>query len=121
MPCAVLLNKYNTIAMVVESKTKYGTNNYTISTVYSDDNWSYNLGIDEEGPSDKQRDMWKGSSPYIKQFPSGETVMSYGNSSNFLVRLGDAQGTDVLHAVSPFGKGVKGCLGLSGARMAPMS
>ena len=111
MPCAVLLNKYNTIAMVVESKTKYGTNNYTISTVYSDDNWSYNLGIDEEGPSDKQKDMWKGSSPYIKQFPSGETVMSYGNSSNFLVRLGDAKARTFYTPYLPFGKGVKGCWG----------
>ncbi len=111
MPCAVLLNKYNTIAMVVESKRRYNTNDYAISTVYSNDNWSHNLSIDEEGPSDKQKDLWLGSSPYIKQFPSGETVVSYGRNSNFMIRLGDAKARKFYEPYMPFGKEVKGCWG----------
>lgn len=79
--------------------------------VYSDDNWSHNLGIDEEGPVDKQKDLWKGSSPYLKQFPSGETVLSYGNSSNFLVRLGDAKARNFYTPYMPFGRETKGCWG----------
>lgn len=111
MPCALVLNKYNTIAMAVESKIRYNTSNFKISMVYSDDNWSHTLGIDEEGPSDKKKDMWNGSAPYLKQFPSGETVLSYNASSHFQVRLGDAKARTFYTPYLPFGKSVKGCWG----------
>ncbi len=101
MPCALLLNKYN-----------------TISVAYSDDNWARTLGIDEEGPSDKQKDLWNGGAPYLKQFPSGETILSYNAQNVYQIRLGDAKARKFYNPCLPFGKemtGVWGSLELDGS------
>ncbi len=90
MPCAILLGNSNTIALAMESM--FPSNNKDvlyITTAYSDDNWAVGLGIDEEGPADKQQNMFKGAAPYLRQFPSGETILSY-NQKRFQIRLGDS-------------------------------
>ncbi len=92
MPVAVLLNNSNTIAVVSESKFMSGTKEiYYITMGFSDDNWAKELGIDEEGPVDKLKNMFLGSAPYLRQFPSGETVLANGRSGDLMVRLGDAE------------------------------
>lgn len=118
MPCALLLNKYNTIAVAMESKVFYGVDYYNISVAYSDDNWARTLGIDEEGPSDKQKDLWNGGAPYLKQFPSGETILSYNAQNVYQIRLGDAKARKFYNPCLPFGKemtGVWGSLELDGS------
>ena len=118
MPCALLLNKYNTIAVAMESKVFYGVDYYNISVAYSDDNWARTLGIDEEGPSDKQKDLWNGGAPYLKQFPSGETILSYNAKNVYQIRLGDAKARKFYNPCLPFGKemtGVWGSLELDGS------
>ena len=118
MPCALLLNKYNTIAVAMESKAFYGVDYYNISVAYSDDNWSRTLGIDEEGPSDKQKDLWNGGAPYLKQFPSGETILSYNARNVYYIRLGDAKARKFYNPCLPFGEemtGVWGSLELDGS------
>lgn len=118
MPCALLLNKYNTIAVAMESKAFYGVDYYNISVAYSDDNWSRILGIDEEGPSDKQKDLWNGGAPYLKQFPSGETILSYNARNVYYIRLGDAKARKFYNPCLPFGEemtGVWGSLELDGS------
>ena len=108
MPCALLLNKYNTIAVAMESKVFYGVDYYNISVAYSDDNWARTLGIDEEGPSDKQKDLWNGGAPYLKQFPSGETILSYNAKNVYQIRLGDAKARKFYNPCLPFGKEMTG-------------
>ena len=90
MPCAILLNNTDTIALAMESMfVRDGEDVLYITTAYSDDNWPVGLGLDEEGPADKQENMWHGAAPYLRQFPSGETVLSY-NQKRFQIRLGDS-------------------------------
>ena len=58
MPCAILLNNTKTIALAMESKFMEGSKEvYYITMAYNDDNWAVGLGIDEEGPADKQENM----------------------------------------------------------------
>ena len=90
MPCAILLNNTDTIALAMESMfVRDGEDVLYITTAYSDDNWAVGLGLDEEGPADKQENMWHGAAPYLRQFPSGETVLSY-NQKRFQIRMGDS-------------------------------
>ncbi len=96
----------------------YGVDYYNISVAYSDDNWARTLGIDEEGPSDKQKDLWNGGAPYLKQFPSGETILSYNAKNVYQIRLGDAKARKFYNPCLPFGKemtGVWGSLELDGS------
>ena len=90
MPCAILLNNTKTIALALESKfVRNGKDVLYITMAYNDDNWAVGLGLDEEGPADKQENMWSGAAPYLRQFPSGETILSY-NQKRFQIRLGDS-------------------------------
>ena len=85
-----MLNNTDTIALAMESMfVRDGEDVLYITTAYSDDNWAVGLGLDEEGPADKQENMWHGAAPYLRQFPSGETVLSY-NQKRFQIRLGDS-------------------------------
>lgn len=53
------------------------------------------LGIIEEGPVNSNFLMFTGLAPYIQQFPSGETIISYntidGNGEHPTFRIGDAE------------------------------
>ena len=114
MPCAILLNNSNTIAMAAESKFLQGSEEiYYITMAYNDDNWAVGLGIDEEGPVDKQNNMFKGAAPYLRQFPSGETILSNNRSSKFQIRLGDSQARNFGDPINPLaGTGYWGSLEL---------
>ena len=112
MPCAILLNNTNTIALATESKFLEGNEEvYYITMAYSDDNWAQELGIDEEGPADKQENMYLGAAPYLKQFPSGETILSNNRQSKFQIRLGDSLARDFGDPINPLaGTGYWGSL-----------
>ena len=122
MPCAVQLNNSNTIALATEDQVANYSDNYNISISYSDDNWSHYaspnsvLGNVEETPAKVKLDAWQGAAPYLKQFPSGETVISYNVSNNFSVRLGDAQARTFTAPYVPFHyQGYWGALELDGS------
>ncbi|MDR1666979.1 MAG: Ig-like domain-containing protein [Bacteroidales bacterium] len=107
MPCAVLLNNSNTIALALEDQNANDAG-YTISIAYSDDNWAHYLSPNsvyntiEEGPEDKQKSLWSGSGPYLKQFPSGETVISYSANNKYSIRLGNAEARTFAVPYLPF-------------------
>ena len=117
MPVAILLNNTNTIALATESKFTSGTKEtYYITMGYSDDNWATALGIDEEGPADKQENMYLGAAPYIRQFPSGETVLANNRNSKFQMRLGDSLARTFGDPIEPLrGTGYWGSLELVGS------
>lgn len=117
MPVAVLLNQSNTIAVVTESKFMSGTKEiYYITMGFSDDNWAKELGIDEEGPTDKLKNMFLGSAPYLRQFPSGETALSNGRNGELQVRLGNAEARIFGNPIQPLkGTGYWGSLELIGS------
>ena len=114
MPCAILLNNSNTIALATESKFLQGSEEiYYITMDYNDDNWAVGLDIDEEGPTDKQANMYLGAAPYLRQFPSGETILSNNRSSKFQIRLGDSQARTFGDPINPLsGTGYWGSLEL---------
>ena len=86
MPVAVELHNGD-IALATESDMARGRFMLTMS--YSHDNWARPLDIDEDGPSDKNSAFDFGAGPYIVQFDSGETLLSYNTADQFHLRLGD--------------------------------
>ena len=85
MPVAVKLHN-GTIALALESRLDRN-GNYKITMAYSDDNWATTLAPDEEGPADKATNIYNGTGPYIRQFDSGETVLSF-TQKNDNARIG---------------------------------
>lgn len=107
MPCAALLNNTGAIALVLEDQNAAGSG-YSISIAYSDDNWAQYISPNsvytaiEEGPANKQNSVWPGAGPYLKQFPSGETVISYNVSNIYSIRLGNATARTFTQPYEPF-------------------
>ena len=104
MPSVVRLNDNKGLAAAVE------TNNsgYHISLCYSDkDKWEY-LAADQEGPVDSNNCVFSGMGPYLGQFPSGETVLSYESSSKYTLKIGDTTARNFGNAYQPFSGGYWG-------------
>jgi hypothetical protein len=79
MPVAIQLNNSDTIALALETRLDR-ENHLKISLSYSNDNWAKSLEpLTETGPADKLSQVFNGIGPYIRQFPSGEVVISYTN------------------------------------------
>ena len=107
MPGLIILNDSKCKAGVFESAHDYpvgGSVNFCISFAWSpeDGNWNYIEGEEKDGtgldvktakvgPVDRKIDVWKGSAPSLLQFPSGETVVSYGQDAYQWLRIGDSQ------------------------------
>ncbi|GAB3417633.1 DOMON domain-containing protein [Niabella aquatica] len=110
MPSVIKLNNSVELAAAMEANT--GGGNYYISFAYSgeDSEWAP-MTPDQEGPQDRNDRAFKGSGPCIRQFASGETVVSYNLSSAFNIRMGDAKGRIFSDPYLPFpGKGYWGTL-----------
>ncbi len=94
MASVIKLNNTNKLAMVIESSLSSTNDNttYGISFAYTDNNgvWKHLEG-DEVGPTDRQNYLFSGAAPSLLQFPSGESVVSYGISSHLNIRMGDAE------------------------------
>ena len=107
MPGLIILNDSKCKAGVFESAHAYpvgGSVNFCISFAWSpeDGNWNYIGGEEKDGtgldvktakvgPADRKIDVWNGSAPSLLQFPSGETVVSYGQDAYQWLRVGDSQ------------------------------
>jgi len=112
MPSVIKLNGGNKLAAAME--TNYlGT--YYISFAFTGDDgaWTH-LNPDQEGPVDSKNLQFKGSAPYLVQFPSGETVVSYNEASVYKMKIGDAQAQNFGPVYTPFsGKGFWGTLNMT--------
>ncbi|SFE60289.1 Carbohydrate family 9 binding domain-like [Chitinophaga sp. CF118] len=109
MPSVIKLNNSNELAAALEANI----GNYNISFAYSgeDGEWTH-LAVTEEGPEDRNDLAFLGSAPYIRQFLSGETVLSYNLSSKFHLKVGDAKARHFGEAYTPFSGGYWGALEL---------
>ena len=89
MPCIIQLNETHELAAAVESHP--GGEDYHISLAYSGDDGQWDrLAADQEGPADSDNMLFLGSAPYLIQFPSGETLLSY-NRGGYHLKMGDAR------------------------------
>ncbi len=87
MPVAVQLNN-GTTALALEEQIN---DNFTLAFAYSNTAFSdVSLDFAQSGPADTKYSIFKGAGPYIRQFASGETVLTYHWSKTFRYRLGDA-------------------------------
>lgn len=98
MPVMLQLNSGK---LMLACESRQLENKYYISIGYSDDGWAKELGLEEVGPAERSTNLFRGAGPYLAQFPSGETVLSYANNS-FLVRIGDAGGKNFGTEDKPF-------------------
>lgn len=119
MPVIIRLNGSDKLAASLESAVSCinGNTSYRISFAYSDDEgqWTHLEG-DQTGPAERQNNLFDGAAPFLVQFPSGETVLSYGLSSRLNMRLGDAEARrfgEPLVALP--GRGSWGCMELNGS------
>lgn len=88
MPSVIKLNNSNELAAAMEANI----GGYHISFAYSGESgqWPY-LKVDQQGPADRNDLDFLGSAPYLRQFKSGETILSYNQASRFRLKLGDAK------------------------------
>lgn len=101
MPSVAHLNN-GTSVMAVESRPDAGE--LYISLGYSDTNWRETLTTEQVGPAKRSDNIFEGAAPYIMQFDSGETLLSYNVNSRFSVRVGDANGENFASSIIPFSK-----------------
>ncbi len=109
MPSVIKLVGSNELAAALEANI----NGYHISFAYSGESgeWKH-LKVTEEGPSDRNDSAFEGCAPYLVQFPSGETVVSYNKSSTYYMKMGDAKARNFrTETYAPFaGKGYWGTM-----------
>lgn len=110
MPSVIKLNNRNELAAAMEANTGNG---YYISLAYSgtDGAWTH-LNVNQEGPADRNDMAFQGAAPYIRQFPSGETVLSYNRASAFQMRMGDTSARNFGAEYAPLTGGYWGSLEL---------
>ncbi len=108
MPVAWQLNNGD---IVLALEARYGTDSdsnktYNLSFAYTSgtDSWPASLGKNEEGPSTLQPNVIKkAAGPYIRQFKSGETVLSYHWGNDWFTLVGNATATDFNERMEAFG------------------
>lgn len=106
MPVVCKLNDSDQSLAVLESAHAEGKT-LSISLAWEDSHWPTTLTGDMTGPAKRRNRAFEGSGPYVMQFPSGETLISYGNGNgHFECRLGDETGWNLPERPSflPFGK-----------------
>lgn len=102
MPSVVRLNDNRGLVAALE--TNY-LGKYYISLCYSDkDQWEH-LAADQEGPADSHNRAFSGMAPYLGQFPSGETILSYESSKQYCLKVGDATARNFGVVYQPFSGG----------------
>lgn len=107
MPALIILNGSQQIAGAFESAYVNDSTgkHFKIAFAWSpeDGKWDYITGNEGDGsgfnvqtakvgPADRALDLWVGVGPDLKQFPSGETVITYTTTSPLQsMRIGDAE------------------------------
>ena len=86
MPAVIRLNN-GSYAGIFESAVQETSSYHKISMAWSPGLWP-ELAGDDLGPADRANNLYRGSAPSLLQFPSGETVFSYG-STYLYGRIGD--------------------------------
>ncbi|MBQ1212410.1 MAG: exo-alpha-sialidase [Clostridia bacterium] len=101
MPVAVELHN-GRIALALETRLdRVGSFRITIS--HSDDNWATELeAFKDVGPKSKLSNYCIGAGPYIGQFESGETVISYNRQNYLTFRLGDDNAANFGDEYAPY-------------------
>ncbi len=90
MPIPLRLNNGT---VVVATETKLINMSFRISLGYFYDNFTRSLEMFEEGPEDRLSGINAGYGPYLCQFPSGETLLTYSTIDYRLgFRLGNEEG-----------------------------
>lgn len=92
MPAVTMINGTNMIAAAAESDVAADItkDEYNISLAYTDEDGSWGEpDADGEIPADRSDDLFKGCAPYLMQFRSGESILSYNSSSVFYYRMGN--------------------------------
>ena len=97
MPVGIRLNGSNQMAFAMECVT--GTVSspvHYVSVVYSPESgeWDYLEGNETSPSGNNLENFTKGIRPYLLQFPSGETVLSYSTSGKVRYRMGDAKASN---------------------------
>lgn len=88
MPSVIKLNNSNELAAAMEANI----GGYHISFAYSGDSGQWpRLSVDQQGPADRNDLAFLGSAPYLRQFKSGETILSYNQASRFRLKMGNAK------------------------------
>ena len=95
MPSVRLLNDGKTLCGFFEARLEPdfpddSQSKFMMSLVYNDGFEWQDLGNENEGPSDRQTNLFEGAGGYISVFPSGETLISCNIKSRFSLKLGDA-------------------------------
>lgn len=92
MPVVCKLNCSNQSLAVLESAGE-DQKKLSISLAWEDSHWPTTLTGNMVGPSKRRNHAFDGSGPYIMQFPSGETVITYGGGYGFFAcRIGNETG-----------------------------
>ena len=115
MPVAIQLNGKDRIAVALESRfgrTGTSEDKYHLSMAYSSDNWASGaLTGDEEGPADRKSNIFLNeAAPYLRQFRSGETLLSCNANKVFYIRVGNALADKFGSPMPSFEKGCWGSL-----------
>lgn len=100
MPSVIKLNNSNELAAAMEANI----GGYHISFAYSGEGGQFpHLNVNQQGPTDRHDLAFLGSAPYLRQFKSGETILSYNQNSRFRLKIGNAKarnfGDDYLPAL----------------------
>ena len=95
MPVAIQLNGKDRIAVALESRfgrTGTSEDKYHLSMAYSSDDWASGaLTGEAEGPADRKSNIFLNeAAPYLRQFRSGETLLSSNAAKVFRIRIGNA-------------------------------
>lgn len=95
MPSVRLLNNGKTLCGFFEARLEPDfpdddQSKFMMSLIYNDGFEWQDLGNENEGPSDRQTNLFEGAGGYISVFPSGETLISCNIKSRFSLKLGDA-------------------------------
>ena len=107
MPVATVLNSGKIVlALEVRTKNSKGEKTYNMSFAYTDasNSWPVSLGLDEEGPVSLKKDViLKAAGPYIRQFKSGETLLSYHWGTSWYSLIGNTSATEFNERLNVFG------------------
>lgn len=109
MPVAIQLKGQTKVAVATE--VRVGTS-YHLSMAWDNTNWAYAPLTDENvGPTDRNLSLGPSSAaaPYLVQFPSGETVLSYNEDKIFTMQMGNNDCTSFNTGFQPFS--ASGCWG----------
>ena len=121
MPVVIRLNNSDKLVAALESSVSCVNKNtiYNISLAYTgDDGIWQDLKEEELGPADRQDNVFEPGSaaPFIVQFPSGETIISYGYNNRLMMRVGDTEARKFSEPVNSIqGTGYWGCMELNGS------